>query len=90
MACDGIPAALRNLTVAFVGDSLMDELYTLAQCMLPLGGARRFTLNLVPDQASLARLMRRGRCEVAWLSPDGPWGGTLVEFGPRGQLHSPD
>ena len=58
MACDGIPAALRNLTVAFVGDSLMDELYTLAQCMLPLGGARRFTLNLVPDQASLARLMR--------------------------------
>ena len=51
-------AALRNLTVAFVGDSLMGEMQTLAQCLLPLGGAPAFALNLVPDRASLARLLR--------------------------------
>jgi hypothetical protein len=54
--CSAIPL-LRNLTVAFVGDSLMGELHTLANCLLPFGTVA-FALNLVPHHEPLARQLR--------------------------------
>lgn len=56
--CSLAPGRLRNLSVAFVGDSLMGELHTLACCLLPMDGALSFALNLVPHRASLARMLR--------------------------------
>ena len=56
--CTAIPATLRNLTVAFVGDSLMSELQSLAECLLPIAGTTAWGLHMVPGHASLARMLR--------------------------------
>lgn len=59
--CTRTAVALANLTVAFVGDSLMAHVLTLANCVLPgvQGRWPSFALNVIPHQReTLATMLR--------------------------------